>query len=198
MQRFRFTFFLCFIVLANTLSSQSFIKQTTFTVSFFNHSIGIPIKDAFKLPINLGVTTGVEFSYTNDPIPKHIQRFELGWFRHKEISNSVWIKSDYVRRYTNKNGFSFDFQGGLGIIKDFNYNQTFVLNSNGQYESIKDKGNYGMLVSLGFGAAYDININDEFSITPFLRYEGIFQTPYSSLLPFLPHSIVNVGSRFKL
>ena len=55
-----------------------------------------------------------------------------------------------------------------------------------------------MLVSFGFGAAYNIKINEEVSISPFVRYEGMLQTPYASLLPFLPHSIVNVGSRFKL
>jgi len=197
--RSAFWIVIAFLLLSLPTDAQSrFFKQPTFSISVFNHSIGVPGKEFTKLPINLGLSLGVEFSYTDEPIARHAQKFEIGGFTHKHLSRSLWLKSDYIRRFTHKSGVFADLRAGIGYIHDFSYDQTYKLAENGKYQKHTDLGSGGMLFSMGIGTGYRFELNEQFIVSPFIRYEGLIQTPYSKFVPFFPHTLVHIGSKFQI
>jgi len=195
----RFIYILIFTLgtLALTGQSETF-RKPTFTISFFNHSIGVPFKDFVKTPLNIGFTAGVEFDYSNNGQGKNFQKFEVGWFHHKNLSTGIWLKTDYIRRVANKKGLFADFQGGLGYLRDYSVNRNFTISQDGQYQSKKNASRGGLLIGLGLGSGYKVKLNDQYSIAPFFKYEGMIQTPYAEIIPFLPHSMFHLGTKFNM
>ena len=192
-------YFIClliFIVGTVTLSGQTEVpRRTTFSISVFIHSLGVPFKDFVKTPLNFGFTAGVEFDYSNTGRGNNFQRFELGWFHHKNLNTGVWVKTDYIRRINNDDGLFADFQGGLGYLRDFSNNQSFSVNKNGQYQLNKNSSNGGLLIGLGIGSGYGINLDEEYTLSPFVRYEALIQTPYAEIIPFFPHLLLHTGTK---
>ena len=89
------------MLLSNCLYSQSdFFQKPAFSISLVNHSIGIPFKDVFKKPFNFGISISADFPYGQ----RQFQKIEAGWYKHKNLSSAVWIKTDYVRRFQDNMG----------------------------------------------------------------------------------------------
>ncbi len=177
-----------------SLTGQStFFEQPVFSISFINHSVGIPFKDYFKKPFNFGVSLAADFSYNE----KNFQKLELGWYHHSNLNTALWVKSDYVRRFQTEKGFVADLQAGLGYILDFSEKQVYELTENGTYQAGKNQKG-GFLVGAGFGAGYRFLLNEEkIGLTPFVNYQSMLQLPYGNLLPVFPHNLLSVGTRFQ-
>lgn len=190
------TCLLLVFIWGSSLAAQSnFLTQPTFTISVFSHSIGIPFKDYFKTPINLGMTLGVEFDYNSSRSGQLIQRLELGWHRHRHLNTALWVKTDFIRRFSTKDGGYGELQAGLGYIRDFSYYETFEKNEQGIYQPTGNKSKGGFLADIGIGAGYQIDVNNNYSLSPFIRYEGMVQFPYAKLISVFPQSLLHIGSR---
>lgn len=192
-----FSIIFCLLFVIPTKGQSDLFKNPAFNITVFNHSVGIPFKDYFKRPMNIGITLGAEFSYRNNfNSPK--QRIELGWYQHANLNTAVWVKSDFIRRFQTEKGFYGEIQGGLGYMLDFSKNESFELQDDGNYKSIGSKRKGGLLIAAGVGTGYQMTVNDKYLITPFVRYEGLIQLPYGKLLPFFPHVLLHLGTRVKL
>jgi hypothetical protein len=175
-------------------AQENFFEQPVFSISIYTHSIGIPFKHIIKKPLNLGIAIGAEFSYPNQGKERHVQRVEAGYYFHKHLQKVVWLKTDYVRRFQDGEGVLGEVSLGVGYMRDINAYKTFTKGANGTYQPTKNADAGGLITSLGIGGAY--RIHDEEALAPFLRYEGWLQLPYSQLMPFMPHSMLHLGSRF--
>ncbi len=184
-----------FLVPLLTHAQSDFFKNPPLTISFYNHSIDVPFKDIFKTPINFGVAIGTEFKYNQGTPNAWRQKLEIGWYHHKNLSTAVWLKTDVVYRYQTTDGLFGEAQIGVGYIHDFNAYQTFQL-KDGQYQAISHKGKGGLLVGAGVGTGYEFELNDNYNMAPFVRYESFIQTPYSKFQSIFPHALFHVGSRF--
>jgi len=198
MRKFSICFLLFTFYAASIYSQAENSRHAIYSISFINHSIGIPFKDFTKRPLNFGVTASVEFDYSKSGKGKHFQKLEIGWFNHKNLNTGIWIKTDYIRRYRHKSGLFADFQTGLGYIRDFGEKESFTLNENGQYQVNKNSSNGGLLVGFGMGTGYSVEVNEKYTIEPFIKYEAMLQTPYAKFVPFLPHLLLHVGTKFNM
>lgn len=190
---------LFFILLhyAIAINGQSdFFKNTVYSISFFNHSITLPgYAQWTKLPLNMGVAIGAEFTYNQNAISSIHQKVELGWYHHKHLNKALYIKTDFVNRFTSEPGVYAEYNVGLGYMLDFQELETFKLNEGGGFSSDNIGVRGGFLFAFGVGGGYNIDTNENV-ISPFLKYEGMLQFPYSSFLPLFPHTMLHVGSRF--
>jgi len=184
-------FSFCFLV----VNAQSdFFKSPVWSISVYNHSAGL----GTKKPLNLGVAFGAEFTYKQKDVSSWHQKIEIGWFHHKNLNTAFWLKTDVVRRYTSGNGIYGEVQLGVGYLYDIPAYRTFTLDDTGSFQPSKTKGKGGFITDVGIGGGYAFNIDDKYTIAPFIKYEGMIQIPYSDFLPLFPHSLLHIGSRIKL
>lgn len=193
-------FILFFIISTFSVVGQSdFLKNPVYSISFFNHSISLPGYDKIvKKPLNIGVALGVEYTYKQNPIASIHQKIELGVYRHKNLNKAIYVKTDFVNRFTSKSGPYVEYNVGIGYMLDIPEFQTFSLNDKGEFTSEKLGVRGGGLFALGVGGGYNIDINNKYVISPFVKYESMLQFPYSSILPVFPHSILHAGTRINL
>ncbi|MEM1326370.1 MAG: hypothetical protein AAGI23_10470 [Bacteroidota bacterium] len=189
------TLLLTSIILSTTcLFSQSdFLRQPAFNISLVHHTVGIPFKDFFKKPLNLGLSFSVDFPYTD----RQFQRLEVGWYKHKNFASALWVKTDYVRRFQDSEGLFADVRGGIGFIRDFNALDSYELTSEGVYQLKKRHGKSGLIGGLGVAGGYSFEPAEATQLSPFLDYQGFIQFPYLNIAPVLPHSLLSIGTRFQ-
>jgi len=189
-------FFSC-IALFSVQAQDHFWDKTSWTIGLVSHSVSLPFKDVFKKPLNLGIVLGAEYTYKQNKVNSWHQRLELGWYHHKELNTAFWAKTDIISRFTAENGLYVDIQVGLGYMYDIPAYKTFKV-ENGEVIRPKIGGKGALISDFGIGGGYNINIKNNRIVTPFVKYESIFQFPYSDFVPVFPHSLLHVGSRFKL
>jgi len=193
MKKYFAAFVFLFLINFALYGQSKFFEQPVFSISFINHSVGIPFKDYFKKPLNFGLSLAADFTY-ND---KNFQKLELGWYHHKNLNTALWVKTDYVRRFQTEQGFVADLQVGLGYILDFSDWQAYELSENGTYQAGKSQTG-GLLVGAGLAAGYRFLLDEEgIGLTPFVNYQSMIQLPYGKLLPVFPHNLLSVGTRFQ-
>lgn len=193
MKKYSISLVLLFLINFSLVGQSKFFEKPVFSISFINHSVGVPFKDYTKKPLNFGVSLAADFGY-ND---KNFQRLEVGWYHHKNLNTAMWIKTDYVRKFQTKQGFVADLNLGLGYMFDFSDLQSYELSENGTYQIGKNQKG-ALLISAGFGAGYRFLLNEEkISLIPFVNYQTMIQLPYGSLLPIFPHNLLSVGTRFQ-
>lgn len=189
-----------FLLVSIGLQSQSdFFKNPVYSISFFNHSINLPGYDQIvKKPLNFGAVIGIEFTYNQKAISSTHQKIEVGWYRHKNLNKALYVKTDFVHRFTAKSGFYTEYNVGFGGIVDIPEFQTFKVDNNGGFTTDGIGARLGALFSLGVSGGYDVEINENLTLSPFVKYESILQFPHSNTLPLFPHSMLHLGSRIKL
>jgi len=186
-------FLFCFS-LQGIQAQNDFFKNPVWSISVFNHSIGLRTKK----PINLGVTLGAEFTYNQKEIGSWHQKVEIGLFRHKNLNKALYLKTDVVRRHTYKNGLFHEGQFGIGYIFDTPANQPFVQNDDGAFQASNLSGRSNFITGIGIGGGYQFTTKEQITIAPFFRYEAMLQFPYSDIAPIFPQSLLHIGSRIKL
>ncbi len=189
------SFLLLFCLFGTFLQAQNdFFKNPPITISVYSHSIGLPFKSFVKLPLNIGVAIGTEFTYNKKELSSTHQGVQIGWYHHENLNTSLWIKTDFIQRFTAASGLVGEVRLGAGYAHDFNAYETFAL-ENGSYQTIKQSGKGSFISSIGIGGGYELPINDKYVLTPFVRYEGWFQLPYSKFQAVLPHTLLHLGTR---
>ncbi len=197
----KLSIFLCclgFVLWTNSaLQAQNeFFQQPTFTISVFQHNVGVPFKDYLKLPLNLGFTLGAEFGYGGKAAGRHFQRFEVGFYRHENLNSTVWIKSDFIRRFNTKSPWFVDVQTGLGYAHSFDALATYQLDDEGRYQA-KSRSKSALLFDAGLGVGYELKVGEKLNLSPYVRYEGLLQWPYSKLAPVLPQTLLHAGTKLR-
>ncbi|MEO6675283.1 MAG: hypothetical protein ABIN93_17790, partial [Ginsengibacter sp.] len=84
---------------------------------------------------------------------------------------------------------------GAGYLRTYHPSDIYELTSSGNYEKARDKGFSSPIFSFVFGLGYAIKSPSVFSFAPFIRYECIIQTRYSSDLDVLPQAALHIGIR---
>ena len=170
-------------------------RPLSIDISFFNHSVSSPFHKIVSRPVHPGVQVGIEGKYVETPKSKLFETLNLGMFYNNYNGTGLYLNSEIAYRYTSKPGIFAEANAGVGYLRTYHPTDIYELNSFGNYEKAKDKGFSSPIVSFAFGLGYAIKSSSSFSFAPFVRYESIIQTKYSSDLKILPQSAVHVGVR---
>ena len=188
---------LIFILFQNTLQAQEgFFENRPITVTIFNHSIGVPFKDYFKKPLNIGIAIGTEFTYRQQTYNSTHQSLQIGWYHHKNLGSGFLFKSDLIQRFNSSNNIWGEVSISAGYFHTFSISDVYQLNEKGNYQKTADTGSPAFLFGGGFGGGFQINTANQFTTRPFIKYEALLETPYTSFIPIMPHTLLEIGSRF--
>ena len=192
----RVLLFSCIGILINQtgVSQSGFFDEPIFRLSVYTHSIGLPFKDFVKRPLNFGISGSIGYAYNKDKANPLVQEFELSWFNHKHLNKAFMVKSNLSKSYFTDNDLNIDASFGIGYIIDLSENATYALQDNGKYGKSLDLKS-GFTTQIGFGVGKRISREGKSDFAPFIRYEGMIQLPYSDFTPFLPHTMLHVGTK---
>ncbi len=171
-----------------------FFDEPIFRVSVFTHSLGIPFKDYVKRPLNFGLSVGVQFAYNKDTQTPLTQELEISWFNHRKLNKAILLKTNLSKNFFTDSGFFVAPEVGIGYILDITNNAAFKLADNGTYA--RSSGiSHGFVTQLSTSLGRRFSRENENDFAPFVKYEGLIQLPYSDFTPFLPHTMVHLGSK---
>ena len=187
--------FACFTSLL--IGQSNHFDEPIFKISVFTHSIGKPFGDFVKTPLNFGISLGLQFAYNKDKQNPLAQEFEISWFKHRYLNKALMVRTNISKNYFSDSGFFIAPEIGIGYIMDISENASYSLNEAGTYA--RDAGiSHGFVTHLAFSAGKQIDKEGRRSFTPFIKYEGMIQLPYSDFTPLLPHTMFHLGSKIFL
>lgn len=179
----------------STLHSQSgFFNEPIFKISVFSHSIGMPFKDYVKKPLNLGISIGAQFAYNKEKQNSLLQEFELSWFKHRHVNKALMIKTNISKNYFTNGGLYIAPELGIGYIMDITENASYKFNESGNYERASGIS-HGFVTQLSITAGKRFKRAGQNDFSTFIKYEGLVQLPYSDFIPFLPQTMLHIGSK---
>ena len=174
-------------------SQSGFFNEPIFRISVFTHSIGIPFKDYVKRPVNFGFSVAAEFAYNKEKQNSLSQEIELSWFKHKHFNQGIMLKTNLSKNYFIDDGFFVAPSIGIGYIMDITEHASYSWKE----ENFKRTSGitHGFTTQVGVSAGKTFTKDRKNSYAPFIKYEGLIQLPYSDFTPFLPHSMLHLGSK---
>lgn len=187
---------LLWLCIGTVQGQNDFFKNPPISISLYSHSIGLAFKDFVKKPLNIGIAIGTEFTYQRKEISSTHQRLEIGWYHHKNLNTGLWVKTDFIQRFTAESGLFGEVHVGVGYSHDFNAYETFVF-KDGSYQKQKQSGKGTFIGGAGLGSGYGLEGDGNYIISPFVRYEGWLQLPYSKFQKVLPHTLFHLGTRIQ-
>ena len=180
---------LIIIVLATTICNG--YSQKNISIAVINESISFPFT-RFS-PVHPGVEVGTNLFEIEKPNGFRQINGYVGALKHESISNSIYLKGEFLRRYQVSKSIGIDALAGLGYMHSFYPGPVYKQDSNGEFQKKKQFGRPHLIANVGIGAAYTAWNKFE----PFTKYEFIIETPFGNGIPFLPHSMFKLGINYK-
>ena len=167
-------------------------------ITLFTHSVGMPLKKAIKKPLNWGVSVGTTLFYRKGSSHSLGQGIDLAWYRHKELGQGVMLTTSLRYEYTSSFGLSVGPILSAGYLMTFSENDTYSLNSSGEYEKISLASRSAAVVGLGARLGFDLGKVSDLPLKPYVEYDWKAQFPHSQFTFIFPHSMVHVGAAYSL
>jgi hypothetical protein len=118
------------------------------------------------------------------------QSFNLGYIYHRFIQHNIPVFTEIVYRNNISKNFAFRTHLGAGYLHNIPAMDRFELNSQGDYEKIRNLGRAQGMFKLSFSGAY--KLNESFSLS--INYGVLMQTPFvASYVPLLPYNTLQLG-----
>lgn len=145
-------------------------------------------------PVHPGIEIG--FSINEKTKPHSIRRWNayVGWFYHKNLDQSIYLRGEYQFAYTIKETVSVFTPLSIGYMHAFHAKPVYEQKADGSFNEKRQRGRPHAIVNLGLGIRY-LKLN---TLEPFIKYEAVAQTPFVSTVPVGPRSFFKVGTNFKL
>lgn len=185
----------CFLLVWNQAFTQS-ESQTEYrnfpivlTLQF--HALSMPFKDFKSNFKNVGFGIGTEVSHNG--FHNWVQQFDIIWIRNKGIGNGILFTTQTAWRPMLGGNVFAEVKAGLGYMKAFRPSESFT-QIDGKWISAGKKGKGMLTVPLGIGTGY-YNYSGNMFASPFAAYQLMMVKNYNADIPFVPQSLVQVGSR---
>ena len=180
---------------ATATTKEKIPKSLSLTLSVFNHSISVPFHKILSKPFHPGGQIGIEGRYHETQRSKLFQTLNMGTFYNNYNGTGFYLNTELAYRQTTKYRLFAEAHVGIGYLRTYHPTDIYELNSSGTYTKVKDKGFSSPLFSFAFGLGYAIKSSSGISFAPFILYESLIQTRYSSELDVLPQSAFHIGVR---
>ncbi len=149
-----------------------------------------------KFPLNLGATIGYQSNFGQTTDAKYGYGIEIGYYKHKHLNHAVFARGSTFRKLAISDPLQINVGVQAGYMLDFLPSKSFQFQEG---EPLKE----GNGISGSFMAGLLVQCNYSFemadrNVSPFIRYDGWVQFPYSDFVPVLPHSMLHIGSQVSL
>jgi hypothetical protein len=161
-----------------------------------NFSVGMPFSHIFICKFYPMATFGTEFYYRNKKHSQIYQTARIGGYYNKYNTSALFLNTEIGYRYTFGFGLFADANLGAGYSHLFRPDAIYKLNSNGEYEQVRDWGKPSLMADFSLSVGYDFRMKLRAPVSVFLRYGSYIQLFYNSDLPALPQNSFQIGTRF--
>ena len=185
---------------ARTNSDSSGYFKYPVRIAFGSQAVGFPYQNLFT-SFNPCFTVGTEFRYNKNEKHRICQTLNLGYSISDEIGNKMMLSSDFCYRYTHSSGVFADVSLGLGLVNQYHPRKTYEYNSSsGEYDPVKDKGKFGIMLGYGMSLGYDFSRKTKCPVSVFLNNTFYIQSPYFDYKDFqiMPQSTIKIGLTIKI
>jgi hypothetical protein len=162
-----------------------------------NFSVGMPFSKVFIKKFYPMITLGTEFYYRNKNHSQIFQTVRAGGYYNKYSTSAIFVNTEIGYRYTFGFGLFADANLGVGYSHLFRPGAIYKLNSDGEYEQVRDWGKSSLMADYSLSIGYDFSRLLRKPVSVFLRYGNYLQLLYSKPdIPVLPQNSFQIGTRF--
>ncbi len=161
-------------------------KQLSLTV--MNESIAFPFTGLVEF--HPGFEVGVPLLSNEKGISTSQINAYVGWFLHKHIENSFYLRAEYMHTFKIGSVFRAGMYGGAGYMHAFYHGTLLEIDpESGAISGTRQYGRPRALVSTGIM----ISAETKKGINPFIKQEFSVETPFANGVPIMPHSFLKLG-----
>lgn len=161
-----------------------------FTLNF--HAFSMPFKQLNENLKHIGFGIGTEFSYSGKA--DWVQEIQLVWYRNRAVGNGLFLSTQMAWRPDLTVNIRPGVRAGIGYWYSFRPSTSYV-QKDGAWTPADKKGKGMLAVPVGISLAYH-RLRKQSSISPFAAYQLILLTGYSTSIPIVPETLIQVGGRY--
>jgi hypothetical protein len=180
----------------NVETKKHWLKKHPIDFAIGNFSVGMPFSKIFINKFYPLATLGTEFYYRNKKHSQIYQTVKIGGYYNKYNTSAFFVNTEIAYRYTFGFGLFADANLGVGYSHLFRPNAIYKLNSNGEYEQVRDWGKPSIMADYLLSIGYDFSRRMNKPASIFLCYGNFIQLFYNSDIPALPQNSFQIGIRF--
>jgi hypothetical protein len=175
---------------------KQWIEKHPLDFAFGNFSVGLPFSNIFINKFYPALTMGTEFYYRNKSHSQIYQTLKIGGYYTKYSTSSIFVNSETGYRYSFGFGLFADADIGVAYSQLFRPSAIYKLNSNGEYEHVRDWGKPSLVADFSLSLGYDFSKLLKSHVSIFLRYGNYCQLFYIPDIPGLFQNSFQAGVRF--
>jgi len=160
-------------------------------------AIGLPFKNFKESFANPGIRIGTEVSLTGRQAQNWAQGFNFGWNYNKNAGNNIQVFTQTIYRPTIVSNFNTDVRIGIGMMRSLHPTDSFK-QINGEWVNQGTAGKTMLMVPAGISVGYNGYSSSGTYVSPFINYEIMAAANYNRIVPVLPVSSFQVGTRIYL
>lgn len=189
-----------------------------FSISIFNNQTSLPLGMKLGMtqsPVHPGICFSYLHTWKNETRNEWQQSFKLGNYYHRYSQYGIQLYTEIYYRYKRFKWLYPEAGIGAGYLHAFPDLQQFKLNSNGQYEKIKNWGRSQSMISTFIGLSVPMHKKGKLpkhtcttcrqsTYTPppnrlFITYQFWMQAPFvKNYVPLLPNTSLHIGYAFTI
>lgn len=158
------------------------------------HSLSVPFKDMGSGFSNVGLRLGTELSFNGRQ--NWVQGFTVGGYHNKNAGNGAFAFTQTIYRPTVFNNVFAEVKAGVGVLHNFHPVDAYQ-QENGHWSNTGKRGKTMLMAPIGIGFGYNGYKNGT-CFSPFVSYELFLSKDYNDLLPIVPGSVIQIGTRIHL
>ncbi len=156
------------------------------------HSLSMPFQRMLSNFRNPGFGIGTEISLNG----KHnwAQQVTAMWYRNGAVGNGVLFYTQVAWRPSFGSNAFGELKAGVGYEYSFRPTSSYKI-ENGKWVSAGHRGKSMLALPIGISLGHDNYSSSATYVSPFVSYQFFLLKGYSTAIPIVPQTIIQIGSR---
>ncbi len=181
------------LLLAASVHAQQ--KQPYVALTAYNHSFSPKL---FPGSWNPALTVEYGFALQEKGRSRWHLPVRLLYLHHRHLYRAVGFAAGPRYQHVGRLGLIKGADFTLGYLHSFDLYRRYGQTSSGTYEPARDPGRGSLLPALRLSLGYDFSAKMNLPVEVLLSYQMALQSPFSGVLPFIPHAGFQAGASFYL
>ncbi len=170
-------------------------KRPYVSLTAYNHSFSLKL---FPGSWNPGLAVEYGFALREKGKSRWHLPVRLLYISHRHLYRAVGISTGIQVQHSGPGGFVKGADFTIGYLRSFDQYQRYAPTSGGSYEKVRDPGRGSLLPALRLSLGYDFSAKTTLPLELFASYQLALQSPFSGVIPFIPHPGFQAGARIHL